>query len=239
MTGIKIMSYDQKACPICGAEAVTYTRDASSDFVGAQYDCGCQWDVPHYSTVYNYHENVRRQFEAFRRGVPEDYRRYMTAPIRTSAGNLDAIEALREFPERRMFFIHGPAGVGKTHLAIRTMMRLVDLNKSARFVSEIDLVSEYRAKALTGEAAPLPQGLVLDDIAKEGKPGEFYAKTFYRILEGCVAGGRALIMTSNHSPEVVAERVALDESNREAILSRLTAGVVVQVQGVDQRVGSL
>lgn len=108
-----------------------------------------------------------------------------------------------------------------------------------RFVSESDLIDERRAAMFRDQALDaLPQALLLDDIAKKGKPGDFYASLIHDLLEQCDRRDIGVFITSNHSPEEAARRIASDEQNARAIQSRLELGRVIHMMDASRRAGS-
>jgi DNA replication protein DnaC len=72
------------------------------------------------------------------------------------------------------------------------------------------------------------------------KTSEFVYETLYACLEGRWSNGKTTILTANHKPGIVADRLtppSLDQDAANAILSRLVAGCVLEVRGSDRREG--
>lgn len=134
-------------------------------------------------------------------------------------------------------FLCGPAGTGKTHLAVAAMHALprrrgerfitvpellVGLRNSFRDgerVSEIDIIDRYAS-------APL---LILDDLGAE-KSTEFAIQSLYIIIDRRYAGMLRTIITSNLTLDEIAEKVG------DRIASRI-AGMcqVITMRGEDRR----
>jgi DNA replication protein DnaC len=84
-----------------------------------------------------------------------------------------------------------------------------------------------------------PGVLILDDLGKV-KTSEFVYETLYACLESRWSNAKTTILTANHKPGVVADRLtpaSLDREAADAILSRLIAGQVIEVKGMDEREG--
>ena len=126
-----------------------------------------------------------------------------------------------------------------SHIAVMAARSVILAGKSVRFVSESALLDERAAaKFREGTMSDLPKALILDDIAKRGKPGDTYAALMHDLLEQCDRQDIGVFITSNHSPREAAERIALDEKNGEAIRSRLELGRVIHMTDASRRAGS-
>jgi hypothetical protein len=62
-------------------------------------------------------------------------------------------------------------------------------------------------------------------------------RTVYDALEQRWANRKATVITANHDPVTVANKLTEDVDNVDSIVSRLTAGRVVSITGKDQREG--
>jgi len=139
-------------------------------------------------------------------------------------------------------FIHGPAGTGKTHLAVALLREhLKECERyylSARFVEVPELLMEmrdtFREKAGRSEMDLLEDYsgcdlLVLDDLGAE-KPSEWVTQTLYLLVNRRYTREKRTIVTSNLSLKQLNERLG------DRIVSRL-AGMcrVVELTGKDRR----
>jgi DNA replication protein DnaC len=148
-------------------------------------------------------------------------------------------------PRRRnlngSLFLHGPAGTGKTHLAVALLREHLKEFESifpGRFVEVPELLMEirdtFREKAEHSEMELLDRYsccelLVLDDLGAE-KPSEWVTQTLYLLINRRYTGEKRTIVTSNLSLPQLSERLG------DRIVSRL-AGMceVVELTGKDRR----
>lgn len=132
--------------------------------------------------------------------------------------------------------LHGPVGAGKTTIAASAAWQRLDLGR-LRWVSVPALVArsfgdgqarEQAAAELTGTEA-----LVLDDIDKV-KPGEWVASQLFTAIDGRIAAGAALLVTSNLRVSDLA--ASLPDRFGDAIASRLAGHCEIHpVTGHDRR----
>lgn len=154
--------------------------------------------------------------------------------------------------EGQGLFIHGPAGTGKTHLAVAVMKEAMSNKRPdewsnvagsaylplERFITIPWLLMEIRASfkdtAADSEydlirrhsSVPL---LVLDDLGAE-KGSEFAVQTLYLIVDRRYSMMRKTIITSNLSIGEVAERLG------DRIASRITGMCkIIELKGKDRR----
>lgn len=235
-----IKDITMKSCPLCGAEALSWFEDPMLKTVSALYACDCQQTRrSEFVVAYEQTFRCRHALQEFKRSVPMQYRGYFGVNVDLNVRNMRAVEACLDFKVPQVLFLHGPPGVGKTHLSISAATEVILSGQSIRFITEQDLMSERRAAMFSNtDVTPLPSALVLDDIANSGRATEFYYSMFRMVLDEAIKGNRGLIITSNHSPEEAAERISPDPRNAQALISRLRAGRVVEVKGADRRVGS-
>jgi predicted ATPase len=166
-------------------------------------------------------------------------------PIRFQAAKPEDIDPFtwsqyeEALADKEGLFLHGPAGTGKTHLAVAAMHAL-PRHRGERFVSVPELLMELRNTFRDGErvseidiidryaSAPL---LILDDLGAE-KSTDFAIQALYIIIDRRYARMLPTIITSNLSVDEIAEKVG------DRIASRI-AGMckVIEMQGKDRRIG--
>lgn len=187
-------------------------------------------------------EEQQRRRDWFLDGLPKRYVSYKRENLRVHAGNKTAVETAEALQPGENLFIHGPAGNGKTHLAVATGFRMLTLGQSVRFYGVVDLFNQIRAsfsKQHPEEHRPnllAPDVLILDDLGKV-KPTEFVFQEFYAALEARWANEKTTIFTANHRASVAAAQLSVDAEGAGAILSRMASGHVVAVAGKDERLG--
>ena len=183
-------------------------------------------------------EEAQRLAQDFTDRLPTRYRRYTLANLRRHTGNETAIDAARTLELGTNLYLWGPAGNGKTHLAIATGLHLAQAGHRVAFHGVVSLFTQIRASfAPDGGPRPnleLPDVLILDDLGKV-KPTEFVYQEFYAALESRWAGEKTTIFTANHRPSAAAAHLAPDPESAAAILSRMASGTVVEVRGRDER----
>ncbi|HEX7040105.1 MAG TPA: ATP-binding protein, partial [Trueperaceae bacterium] len=135
-------------------------------------------------------------------------------------------------------YLWGPAGNGKTHLAIATGHHLAETGHTVAFHGIAALFAQIRASfAPDGPPRPHlhhPDILILDDLGKI-KPTEFVYETFYATLETRWSQEKTIIFTANHRPLDAANQLAPDPESAAAILSRMASGTVTEIKGRDER----
>lgn len=199
-----------------------------------------------------YHQRRREAFEEIEREsharnaaryveqLPSRYRAYTLDALRQNPGNQAAIKAAADLPPGQNLYVWGPAGNGKTHLAVATGRRLAGEGRRVRFWGVVELFNTLRSSFGTGAERPdleRPEVLILDDLGKI-KPTEFVYEVFYGALEHRWANEKTTIFTANHRPSDAAQHMSSDAEGAAAILSRMASGVVVEVRGADQRLPS-
>ncbi len=174
----------------------------------------------------------------FRDNLPRRYRPCTFDTLRTHPGNRAAITAAKALPASENLFIHGPAGNGKTHLAIATGQAFAATGLHVEFWGVAELFATIRRSfndaLVTAPNLLLPDILILDDIGKT-KPSEWVTQEIYAALEGRWADERTTILTANHDPLTVAESLTPDSATVGAIVSRLSSGITIEVTGADER----
>jgi chromosomal replication initiator protein len=149
-----------------------------------------------------------------------------------------AADAVAEAPGQRYnpLFIHGPSGVGKTHLAHALGNELVNGSGGAMrvaclgaqaFVDELisalqdGNVERWRARLRAADA------LVVDDVQfVSGK--ERTQEELFHVFNALVAEGKQLVFTSDRAPKEMPEL-------EERLRSRFEGGLVVEIQAPDRQ----
>ncbi|HEX7038917.1 MAG TPA: ATP-binding protein [Trueperaceae bacterium] len=183
-------------------------------------------------------EQRERLTQTFTERLPARYRRYTFDTLRRHPGNAAAIDAAKALQPGQNLYLWGPAGNGKTHLAVATGRRLAEAGHRVAFYGVVALFAQIRASfAPDGAPRPdlaFPDVLILDDLGKV-KPTEFVYQEFYAALEARWANEKSTVFTANHRPSAAAEHLSPDSESAAAILSRMASGVVVEVRGRDER----
>lgn len=174
--------------------------------------------------------------------LPKRYRAYTFESLRVHDGNKAAVTAGKELTVGENLFIHGPAGNGKTHVAVATGWRLVNAGHSVEFYGVVDLFNKIRnsfSHPNSEQHRPnlaAPDVLILDDLGKV-KPTDFVFQEIYAALESRWANEKTTIFTANHRASEAAAQLSPDGEGAGAILSRMASGRVVSVTGQDERLG--
>jgi chromosomal replication initiator protein DnaA len=166
----------------------------------------------------------------------------MRADFEVGPSNQLAVHALETVIESQdgrynPIFIHGPAGVGKTHLLHALGNELISLSGGAaivacvgagQFVEELIValregtVERWRARYR------LVDVLILDDAQEiEGK--ERTQEELFHLFNSLYAGGRQIVIAADRAPR------ALD-GVEDRLRSRFEGGLVVEIQPPDQLV---
>ena len=141
----------------------------------------------------------------------------------------------------RTLYLWGNPGNAKTHLACAIGFQALE-RESVVFWNVAALYAALRESVANDTPRPnllTPGVLILDDLGKV-KTSEFVYETLYACLESRWSNAKTTILTANHKPGIVADRLtpsSLDREASDAILSRLVAGRVIEIQGEDRREG--
>jgi DNA replication protein DnaC len=174
-----------------------------------------------------------------RSGIPDRYRRLTFDELERDQ-RADAIDTARRWAagDVDVLWLAGPVGVGKTHIAAAAAMAHLSV-AALSWASVAQLIGalgrdfghparDQALDVLTGTGA-----LVLDDLDK-ARATEFVAGQLFAAIDGRLAAGAPVLVTSNASPSQLAERFPAPIG--AAVVSRLVSGEVRQVRGHDRRV---
>ena len=226
-------------CPCCGAPAFEGEWRGAFDLHHA-CDCILERAVGYEQSVqqlWNRRQRERRYLET----LPTRYRTYTFGGFERTDGNTIALEVAAQLEAGRTLFLWGNPGNGKTHLACAIGFRALERG-SVVFWNVAALYARLRecvAHDLPKPNLLAPSVLILDDLGKV-KASEFVYETLYGCLEMRWSNAKTTILTANHKPGVVADRLtpaSLDQQASDAILSRLVAGHVVEITDEDRREG--
>lgn len=148
-----------------------------------------------------------------------------------------AADAVVEEPGERYnpLFIHGPSGVGKTHLLSAVGNELIDQSGGASavaFVSARTMVDELIAALQDGSIERwraryhAPDALLIDDVHfLAGK--ERTQEELFHVFNALVAEGKQIVFTSDRAPKDL-------DGLEERLRSRFAGGLVVNIQQPDR-----
>ena len=233
------ISHSLPACPCCAAPAYDGEWRGAFDL---HHTCDCILE-----RASCYERGVQRLWERQQRErryletLPTRYRAYTFGSFDPTDGNAAALEIATQLEVGRTLFLWGNPGNGKTHLACAISFRALERG-SVVFWNVAALYARLRecvAHDLPKPNLLAPSVLILDDLGKV-KASEFVYETLYGCLESRWSNAKTTILTANHKPGVVADRLtpaSLDQQASDAILSRLVAGHVVEITGEDRREG--
>jgi DNA replication protein DnaC len=204
-------------CPLCGAPAYKGYRFTRPDEI--EHDCDCAY--ARWPEYYAALERAWRRYHfprVYRETLPEGYREFLERPFR-AGGNEEAVRAVEAWAEKGgLLYLHGPAGAGKTHLAVRAGLRRAERGHRVLFKTEIDFLDEVRRGVLEGEEAFEPKGdLVLDGVGT-GRATPLALEALFALLERARVGQLALLATGTLPPEELAKRFG---EGTEAVAARL------------------
>lgn len=216
-----------------------------ADHAGSPAWKGIAWDTAEEHAAQQAEQAATRrrlQLEHYLASLPPVYQRYRLDGLRIHRGNRAAFDAAQALEPTQNLFLHGPAGTGKTHLAVATGRRFAEAGLTVRCHGVVELIHQTRQSfSGTGSAPDLqtPKVLILDDFGKL-KPTEWAYELLYAALEYRWAHELCTIVTANHPPSVAAERTSpADVASAAALLSRLTSGITASVTGDDERMGQV
>lgn len=224
-------------CPLCGAGALT--GQPYAEWCSLTHDCGCAYESPdQYMRGLRVTWARRNAEPMFVRSLPERYRAYTRDNLNRTVHNAKAFDLIDPKLKGNVY-VYGPAGTGKTHVAVAIAHTLTQHGQTARFWAAVDLIPVLRdAQNGRGERPELNHWdvLIIDDIDKI-RPTPFVYEAIYAIVENRWANGKTTIFTSQFDPDETA-RAITPEGNQHAadpIASRMNSGARVKIKGDDQR----
>jgi DNA replication protein DnaC len=117
--------------------------------------------------------------------------------------NQDAFAAAKQFDcKESNLYLHGPCGVGKTHLGCMVARTALERGERAEYVQPGRLLRSIRGKTGDEEQSAIDRlasldVLVFDDLGAE-KDSEYAVQILYEVIDGRVMNCRnGLIVTSN------------------------------------------
>lgn len=174
-------------CPLCGAPAIRGYRFARPWDIA--HDCECQLKEEE-----AYIQGLHRAWKAhwyprwFRESLPPAYQGYLETPIRLPQA-WAGWEALMGFRKGGVgiLYLHGPAGSGKTHLAVRLAWEEAQRGRRALFLL---------ASSLHREEVPKGVELLVLDSLEEAWPEGRTGAQLHELVGRAVRGEMGLILTS-------------------------------------------
>jgi len=189
------------------------------------------WDAWVSPDIHNDCKSLTLRFKSI--GIDERF--WKLPEFKVEDGNKKAYEATVEFikkPEKGLF-LFGPAGTGKTHLAVKIAQELED----TRFVKIPKLLLSLKAnfdgqgyenEQIIERLSKTPI-LILDDLGAE-KASEWVAETLYILIDDRYGNMKPTVFTSNYSPSELAERLG------DRIVSRIMEMCrVIEIKTSDKR----
>lgn len=232
-------------CPACRAPASYFKPDYGIREYAEAYECDCRWELPQleYSDLLTQGQRVFRSRLDMWSKLRSDERQMALRQYETDNDNAQIIQTMLGFTGSRQVYLHGAGGVGKTHLTILAAVACFRRGLSVEYWPEIaffENAQEYARSDSPVKTKPGQAGdvLILEDLGKT-RATPYAAQMLYDVLTYRISSGRGLIITSNHPPEESAQRMVLDPRNADAVLSRLRAGMVIEMTSErDNREGS-
>ncbi|MPY67696.1 ATP-binding protein [Deinococcus sp. SDU3-2] len=229
-------------CYVCGAPPLLWKPDLGQGTFEEAFDCECQYTHPGaYSDGLGKARHLYKLRWRMMTRLGRDYREMARREYDFTPENADVIQAMLTLGERSQVFLHGAAGRGKSHLAIKAAVALFNQGVSVEYWPEQAFFDDARQYAVSDAAFKTKPGrsgdvLLIDDLGKS-RPTEYAAQMLYDVLEFRVSNNLGFILTSNHAPGEAAGRMVLDAANAGAVESRLRAGRVLELTGDDRRGG--
>lgn len=201
-------------------------------FCGKPVEPSWEWDD--WSTP-DIHDDCKSLITRFK-SIGIDERFYKLPEFKVEDGNKKAYETAEEFINHRNgkgIFFFGPAGTGKTHLAVKIAQEV----EGTRFVKVPKLLLSLKAnfdgqgyenEQIIQRLANTPI-LILDDLGAE-KATEWVAETLYILIDERYGNMKPTVITSNFSLSELAERLG------DRIVSRIMEMCrVIEIKTSDKR----
>lgn len=234
-------------CPVCGKPA--YAGQYTNPFDIA-HDCNCCIDRSfQYDSLLVSTYNKSRAEHLFLKSpsLPDFYREHFyRAALRGKPENQKVSAYLRscDWMLRENLFLYGPAGTGKSMLAVSVARHMASQGKTAKYWNMVALLDAIKDSIEEARRRPYLEGydvLVLDDVDKL-RATEYAYERLYSILEQRWSSGKVTIFTAQFNPGEAA--LLLTPGNREErvraadpLASRMGCGSVFEIGGRDQRAG--
>ena len=186
------------------------------------------WETP------DIHEECRSIIAKYQ-AMGIDERFWKLPEFHVEDGNKKVYEATIDFISKpsKGLFMFGPAGTGKTHLAVKIAQEV----DGAKFVKVPKLLLSLKAnfdgqgwenEQIINRLANAPV-LILDDLGAE-KASEWVAETMYILIDERYGNMKPTVFTSNYSPSELAERLG------DRIVSRIMEMCrVIEIKTSDKR----
>lgn len=225
------------ACPCCKAGAVMGQPYAT--WCSLTHDCDCAVERPlQYMAGLRVAWARRNAEPLFFSTLPLRYHAYTKANLNRTSHNAKGFDLITPGLTGNVY-LYGPAGTGKTHVAVAAAHLLTQHGQTARFWAAVELVAALRdAQGGRGERPELNHWdvLIIDDIDKI-RPTPFVYEAVYALVESRWANNKVTIFTSQFNPDETARMITPEGSERSAdpIASRMNSGARVMIKGDDQR----
>ena len=224
-------------CPLCTAQARAGGDYAAWDRLS--HTCNCDLEAPlAYDAGLRRLWRQRNALPLYLETLPTRYHGYTADALKVTPENAPVTAVLKEGLTGNLF-LYGPAGTGKTHLAIAGARRFAERGKTARFWGMAALIQQLRLASAGEVARPELEHwdvLVLDDIDKI-RPTPFVYESLYTLFESRWANEKITIFTAQNDPDRAAA-ILTPEGNEVAadpMASRMASGRVFKVAGADRR----
>ncbi len=225
-------------CPTCSAPAIAgYALRTWNDLA---HDCNCVVECEQ-----AYLSGLRRIWQRqhalphYLGTLPERYRAYTLGVLTETEHNRAVLRTARAGLAGNLY-LYGPAGTGKTHLAVAAARQLAAAGRTMRFWGMASLFKALR-DSFAHDGAPRPElhhwdVLVLDDIDKL-KPTQYVYETFYELIEARWANGKVTVFTAQQDPDAAARALTPEGNERAAdpLASRMSSGILARIEGDDVR----
>jgi DNA replication protein DnaC len=177
-------------------------------------------------------------------GVPKEHLRFQLSSfdqsITPSQKKLLQFVSKCAYPFAKPVLVIGPAGTGKTHLAVALLREIILRGHCLNplFITGIELMSQLRlANSAMSEVSPdeiiarctQDRFVVFDDIGVE-KATDYVLQSWYQIIDTRYSRGFSTLYTSNLTQPQCEEKFG------SRLTSRLFSGKVFEIDGTDMRI---